>query len=194
MRNSEPQENGALRHPDPQQPGPATEGGEPDDTDRGPTGPVRSTAPGETYTACLSDLPGPPPGATGLQRQNAEDTAWGISRFGYGLADSWGDDLDHFCVYTVGLTQFDHPELVTVDVLQLTASLVLSRLADQVVRSGTRLRAGELYHVNGLDIVRARVRLVELTHEDAQRLIPGFPERSFNGRQPRALQVLAFAA
>jgi hypothetical protein len=65
-----------------------------------------------------------------------------IRRHGWALQAVLGDEDGPPFVYTVGLTGFDHPELILFATTQATAATVLNDLGE-LVRAGRRLRPGE---------------------------------------------------
>lgn len=77
-----------------------------------------------------------------------------IRRYGWALQAVLGDEEGPPFVYTVGLSGFDHPELVLFATSQATAAAVLNDLGE-LVRSGRVLRAGE-----AIELRNGRVHLL----------------------------------
>jgi len=65
-----------------------------------------------------------------------------IRRFGWALQAVAGDEEGPPFVYTVGLSGFDHPELIVFAISQATAARMLNRLG-AYVRTGGRLGPGD---------------------------------------------------
>jgi len=79
-----------------------------------------------------------------VHRLDQEDT-WQretIRRHGWALQAVLGDETGPPFVYTVGLTGFDHPELIVFALGQATAARLLNRLGEYV-RLGGRLGPGD---------------------------------------------------
>ncbi|SHK81989.1 protein of unknown function [Pseudonocardia thermophila] len=92
-----------------------------------------------------------------------EHDAWlraTIRRYGWALqAVLAGADSPPF-VHTVGLTGFDHPELILFNTEQATAATVLNQLGE-LVRAGRRLRPGDR-----IETGPGPVRLLHLPRSD----------------------------
>ncbi|MGI9004114.1 MAG: DUF4262 domain-containing protein [Pseudonocardia sp.] len=65
-----------------------------------------------------------------------------IRRYGWALQAVLGDEESPPFAYTVGLSGFDHPELILFAAAQATAATVLNDLGE-LVRAGHALTAGE---------------------------------------------------
>jgi hypothetical protein len=92
-----------------------------------------------------------------------EHEAWQratIRRYGWALQGVLGDDESPPFVYTVGLTEFGHPELILFATSQATAAAVLNELGE-LVRAGHRLGAGEQ-----VTLPQGRVHLLDLPRSD----------------------------
>ena len=87
-----------------------------------------------------------------------------IRRHGWALQAVLGDEEGPPFVYTVGLSGFDHPELILFATSQATAATVLNDLGE-CVRAGHSLVAGQLAHLRS-----GPVRLLEFP-ESAQWLL-----------------------
>lgn len=74
-----------------------------------------------------------------------------IRRFGWALQAVTGDDESPPFVYTVGLSGFEHPELILFATTQATAATVLNDLGE-LVRAGRVLGAGDQVRLRSGDV------------------------------------------
>ncbi|WP_270886593.1 DUF4262 domain-containing protein [Pedococcus sp. 5OH_020] len=104
--------------------------------------------------------------------------AWCYGHFGFTVADFGGDSLANYCVYTVGLIQFNHHELIIIGVPPEAARMVLFGLGHRVVHEHRYIHASpHSYDVEAysdrVDEGTPRIRLVELTTQEEHRLFGG---------------------
>lgn len=83
-----------------------------------------------------------------------QEDAWfrdTIRRCGWAIQAVFGSADTPSFAYTVGLTGFDHPEIVVFGLANESAQTLLNELGDRI-RSGERLRDGDTVEIRGIEV------------------------------------------